>query len=1245
MATPKGRSRRAGPIRDDEQRRRIIQSGAGPRSTGVEKYFTPQANKARSRNAQSRQGRSAITALVAAGGSKPSAKARNQFESWFGAPWSGSGSSSVATATQKSLNKVAEGLKQEIRDTYTERKAIEQEYAVQELDKPVDVNEDPYAAAGEVLAPSIDEQFLGGHVGQVMEKVQRPMAAIAGGLYNAKAEEDPDASTWNQFKDAFGSFGEGFSKGIQGKEHHGMGDVYEIVKDTSPNLLAKGLRNLEEHAPWVEQAIAVGAGSLDLAMDPTNYVGLKGVAMAGREVATAKSMRRLTDDIAERISTQYDDEVVQNLAKGPGGVSVAPSQPAVKQYVVRELENMLDVAELDISGGGSRGGRYRVLSPGMTAENAGAMGGQAIQQAVTSNFRERVQKVIDGIQGKGPKQTGNDLVQLAHESPDFARYIDDVGQQLVRDQKIPANFTFDDIADNLTVKHNNTLREIEQDLIDRNYAPGIAKVSNDITREFTNNFYHAPAIRVGKKAIPIKAAGRAYAALDNKVMGSAQKNFNYNAAFPGSLSVDASRARAYMVPGMEEWEKDLRGRARAFKPQEGIDMQHAVERALPGGSPAQQSFMDWGRQQMDGWFEDQMAIGARGRERRSDLSQTIKPTTHKLDTYVPVYNKGGSLNDRTTFKRERKAEIQKTKSAGRYKTENARSKKLKPNENFSESLRQGRIKHNRDMTRALFRADMLDKYGVFSKMDSKGQHFSAESRNLVEVKFAKLPEHLRLIAEKEGGDFFLPKQMDEMLKQFDEITQWNGANQGRAARFFTKVMSAWKTLQTLPWPGFHNKNMIGDFFMGFLDRINPMAYFRMARMFKKAMRGEVANFKFAGGLTYSFSDMWKRYQMEANSGFAATELSNLGAPGKYNLPKRVFQQGYKTMRDISGMREDIGRFTHYTEAFRQEAKELFRKGERDISRLDAKAGSAAHWRVNNYRFDYNALSLWEKKVKTLAFPFYTFIRKAAPTLVQAIYQDPRWINQWTRYLYQNSQGAEGNAGEFDAFMVPEDIRMMGYAMLSNADAAEPWAVSNDILPTGALNAVKTHSSHDFFNSILSQTMAPAQLAIEQGTGRDIYQDKPLGEDSGLWEGIKDIIPGMREYGQFRDPNSSWKEKLISGRFAGGLPIRPISENQQQFAQQEWQDRLIDNPLQQFNTSQDLYYISEDVLPNGQRYYEVQDNQQLDETGAQGKIIKKFYTAKEAMDFARTLVPADYKQIETVPEFDNQGNLIQRPVGR
>ena len=1237
-------------------------------------------------------GRKAISTYVSHGGGKVSAATKKDTKRWLG-----SGSTAVTdpmSGANKAFKTIYDNLTTDLNKQVMDQNAVRTAYASQVLDQqvspqaPAEPNSVLYqqmiekgmspedAAAFAAPQPSIDEQYLGGNLQKyVVEPLSRPGSAvfegIRAGMEAEYAAEDRGEGNWGQLASAIPAILGGAKKGITGEAHTGFGQVYELGKEQGNDIVSRGLRNLEEKVPWAEQAIAIGAGVTgEIALDPVGKaLGGARTGVIGGVRATPESTRAYVRELANKWAADVEDNIITGAAKPPGGTRTFPSEQAIADNYFDSTMEALDHLTVSVRAGGSRG-RFDLGKAKMTAGVAGSHGSHSLLTSMTSLFTDRVQRLVNGLEGRGTKLNGTALDSWAANNPDFTEFLDDLSDELVGLGKLPHGASRDVLADFLNGSDVKTIRRVEQQLVDRKYTPYVTDASDAIAREFRSSYYSAPGIRIGKKIVPIKPVGKAYSVLTAKYMDDIGKNFRYNSVFPASLSLDTTRHRAWGVKETEDFEKELRERGNKVAEVEAEDIQRAIENnEVHLLSPELQIEAKWAQDEFRRQYVDEFTFGARGRKRGKP--GVDNSTTPYDPNYAYVSNKGGTVGARTRFKNGRKKAIHENvraknnQGAGRFKTVNAKEENLRPVTNIYETLRQRRIKHNRDMIRARFLTDMVDKYGIRTRLNKAGQGYAASRRNLEMVPFEKLPESVRVQLDATGEDMYLPREMAEMVNIFDDITKWHSGEQGRIARSLATVMRQIKRAQTLPWPGFHNKNMIGDVFMGLLDNILPQDYAHVLKKFAAAATGD-GTFKILkgdSGLDLTFREMWRKYQKDANSGFISSELGNLEAPVKYKLPARAVGKAGQIAQDISGAREDIGRFTHYTTAYKQEAEAIWKTGERDLAKIDRQASSAALWRVNNYKFDYNALMLWEKKAKTLYFPFYTFMRKAAPTLVQALYQDPRWINIWTRFLYQNSVDEQKTAGGFDGFRVPDDIRDVGYAFIGG-EKDNPRYVTNDILPTSVFNAVRTENPHEFFNSILTQMALPMQVAVEQGTGRQTFLDKPL-EGQG-WTDLDYLmskVPGTREFdqffdsdegwvdkfrtGNFFDPNKSMAERLLSSRIGAGLPIRTMSENQQLYAEQEWQDRLIDDPLQAVNREQDLFYISSQYPVGGEggsgaKVYAVKNNAVLDSQG-NGQVVAQFYTPEEAIQYVKQHLPDSYKKVPTTMDINNQGLPYERPI--
>jgi len=239
---------------------------------------------------------------------------------------------------------------------------------------------------------------------------------------------------------------------------------------------------------------------------------------------------------------------------------------------------------------------------------------------------------------------------------------------------------------------------------------------------------------------------------------------------------------------------------------------------------------------------------------------------------------------------------------------------------------------------------------------------------------------------------------------------------------------------------------------------------------------------------------------------------------------------------------------------RNEYPAALKAGKKDA--LD-KAIEASVYRVNKYKFDYSALTATEHQIKRLAMPFYTYSRKAIPTLIEAFFLSPRNIGRAAK-IFGGEQGE--NYENFNHMLVPQYMREIGYATLT--DEEEPWAISGDILPVpGALTSLDFSDRQDFFQSIVAQMNPLIGAVPELAMGKYAFNDRPIGSTA---EYVGSKIGPVGGYRQWDNPNSSIMQKIISNRMGLGLSARKITEGQQEFAFQEQRDQVIDEPFRQWN---------------------------------------------------------------------------------
>src|SRR6185369_11060828 len=102
--------------------------------------------------------------------------------------------------------------------------------------------------------------------------------------------------------------------------------------------------------------------------------------------------------------------------------------------------------------------------------------------------------------------------------------------------------------------------------------------------------------------------------------------------------------------------------------------------------------------------------------------------------------------------------------------------------------------------------------------------------------------------------------------------------------------------------------------------------------------------------------------------------------------------------------------------------------------------NASTSRVNKYKFDYGALTRTEQQVMRRGMPFYTYMRKAIPTLADSLYLSPRNLVQTNKAF----NSLTGNDGKFDAHDLPSYLKEAGFMSLMGG--SEPTGITGSFLP-------------------------------------------------------------------------------------------------------------------------------------------------------------------------------------------------------
>lgn len=196
----------------------------------------------------------------------------------------------------------------------------------------------------------------------------------------------------------------------------------------------------------------------------------------------------------------------------------------------------------------------------------------------------------------------------------------------------------------------------------------------------------------------------------------------------------------------------------------------------------------------------------------------------------------------------------------------------------------------------------------------------------------------------------------------------------RFGRLFDQVQARIKFLQTAPNPGFHVRNTMSDMFVNFLDGVTTISPYRNAMRLISGRDINKVTITLKNGKKIAGDELVQLYDgMGLRAGFFHTEAGII--PG---MGSKLLTGSSNIIRRGSEMREDLMRMSHFIDALKKAPPS---------NRIEEVAEIAAK-RVRKYNFDYQDLTPVEKRVFRRAIPFYTFMRKNVPLMLESYLTRP-----------------------------------------------------------------------------------------------------------------------------------------------------------------------------------------------------------------------------------------------------------------
>ena len=480
------------------------------------------------------------------------------------------------------------------------------------------------------------------------------------------------------------------------------------------------------------------------------------------------------------------------------------------------------------------------------------------------------------------------------------------------------------------------------------------------------------------------------------------------------------------------------------------------------------------------------------RQRAVELSKEIFAKQAALGKYMPsqeadgyVYHYYHSRNKRAikAFKDARNADIKAGIKGAPIET--AKKAGLRPEERIDRILIMQHRDYVRDLQRANFRQGVIDNFGVMTDNPAL-----ANGLGLEEVSGKSMNKMFQDKAAAQKAKWYLPPEIHETFKSMDKLM---GIGHNTDADGFLGAYDAFvrmfKTSATIGNPGNWVNNTIGDFFLNYIDGVRSPAWYKKAAGALRVEGQEGARTVSIGGHsvdTGQFLDVFKR--KAPSGGFIRSEgmghISRLGSKGVRGLPGRFVrgtQNAYET-------REEWVRLAHYMHATDDEARRLLRRGYTWDKAYDAATELAAK-RVAKWNIDYTAITPFERAIRKRFVPFYTFMRKATPLMLEGMITRPGKMIHYDMAKRAIEKMLGVPAPEDDGTVWPEWAKQQGITRLTGGD--EPLYL-RDPSPLNVVNRLLGGESYRApIANVGNQMAPPIRMGMEAISGKTLFNDRKI----------------------------------------------------------------------------------------------------------------------------------------------------------
>lgn len=1016
---------------------------------------------------------------------------------------------------------------------------------------------------GAIKATPLDESVL-----FAIDQISRPAHATFEGMKERSESLREGQSELEAVDDILGGIWSGFSL----NERTGYGEVVEenykrALEGQTPKpgllgtILDQGMTIKDLPDPLQHPAkIAAGAAG-EIGFDPLNLVGGAAVATTGKAVKAGseiaegaskvqklKRVLPVVEDAKIYNPTEYiydTQKAVREAAKetnwadflfktkmapagrGIDGGKIATNQPVRLQELDKLVEDSIFDATIQINKGANA---YKVIgaehAPNLTASRVASRAREMVTESIDVNRT----KYLDHANGKTilkvDKLKGLDKRVLEEYQKEILKKGYKFEKRLNPSTKVNL---MNDAIDNVLADFDTQVKDLYDNIVNR----------------LAGEVWNSPGIRVGNKRIPFERVGKAYADVKGKhLSGDSFESLSHTKQFKGRTQLLNRRVSSLGVRNYENWhvgdsktglqnvvgirngEPSLVSMANTVnKNQREALNRSLLNRARPSDDRMAAAY-DWLIDEYDAILRDELDAGLIGK---------IDPKTGKLttgstaDNYINLYFPRGNPRKIREFKNEINAYIAKNGSIPDDVFERAKKRGLKPTEDAFEALTFRKLKSIRRLTESWFLDDLMDHYGVVTKRQSTQLKDWMDLKDITE----SLPLQTKQAFKESGQRAYLPVEIADIFGKYRDLAR--SQNVEGWLRTIDSVTRMFKFSATIPFPGFHIRNAMGDMFMSFLDGVKPSTYSKTTRYLRNGANNP--NYTVTlNGHEHNFENLKNLFNSHTRTGgFFRTDLGTSELGNVVFDPNSLGRKAYSGVRRASEVREDFFRFSHFLHAYGEEFAALS-KQIKDPKLLERNAVENASFRVNKYLFDYSALTKTERDKIRRLIPFYTYQRKVLPTVLESLYLSPRNIAVTGRMF--NPEGRDSE--QFNPMLIPEYHRESGYAVLDNQE--EPWIFSAVGLPIDPVRENTTFSDPaDWLRNVLGQSNPAIKFPIEVAGQRSLFNERVVDDPAVHLQ--DSFFPPIAALEDTLTPEDGKLAEFFTSRLGLGLPIDKVTQNQ------------------------------------------------------------------------------------------------------